>query len=114
MNKNKQFDISYYQSLTRKMVLAIIIVSFTPMILVSGVILRQFHVSYREKVYAHLGEIVLKHKQDVDSFLNEKLSDIRFIAQSFTYKELSDESFLEKKLKHFRKNTGLSLKTWVW
>lgn len=80
------------------MVLIVIIVSFTPMILVGGVIYDQFHESYHEKVYAHLEVLVKKHKQNIDAFLKEKLSDIRFFSAAFNFQELSNEAFLEEKL----------------
>ena len=80
------------------MILTVIIVSFTPMILVSGAILYQFHVSYHEKVNAHLEELVQKHKQNIDYFLNEKLSDIRFLSQCPQCENLKHESFLEQQL----------------
>lgn len=88
----------YYKSLTRRMVFTVIIVSFTPMILVSGAILYQFHVSYHEKVAAHLEELVKKHKQNIDSFLNEKLGEIRFLVQNSEFENLCKESYLEQQL----------------
>jgi two-component system, NtrC family, sensor kinase len=88
----------YYKSLTRKMILTVIIVSFTPMILVSGAILYQFHISYHEKVAAHLEELVKKHKQNIDSFLNEKLGEIRFLVQNSEFENLCKESYLEQQL----------------
>jgi len=84
-------------------VLILIFVSFTPMVLVSGIILDEFRVSYREKIYAHLAELVLKHKQNIDTFLDEKMGDIRFITASFTFEELSDDIFLEKVLEDLRR-----------
>jgi len=88
----------YYKSLTRKMILTVIIVSFTPMILVSGAILYQFHVSYHEKVADHLEELVKKHKKSIDQFLNEKLGEIRFVAQNSELENLCKESYLERQL----------------
>ncbi|RZB38468.1 MAG: hypothetical protein SRB2_00216 [Desulfobacteraceae bacterium Eth-SRB2] len=88
----------YYNSLTRRMILTVIIVSFTPMILVSGAILYQFHISYHEKVAAHLEELVQKHKQNIDSFLNEKLGEIRFLVQNSEFENLRKESYLEQQL----------------
>ncbi|MBW2206961.1 MAG: GHKL domain-containing protein [Deltaproteobacteria bacterium] len=88
----------YYRSLTRNMILLVIIVSFTPLILVSGIILFQFNFSYKEKVEAHLAELVLKHKQNIDSFLNGKLGEIRYLARTHTFEELSDEDFLQGQL----------------
>jgi two-component system, NtrC family, sensor kinase len=88
----------YYKSLTGRMILIVILVSFTPMILVSGSILYQFHISYHEKVEAHLRELVKKHKNSIDYFLNEKLADIRFLAQNAEHENLCKESYLERKL----------------
>jgi len=89
------------------MLLTVIIVSFTPMILVGGIILYQFQASYHEKVHAHLEELVLKHKQNIDSFLQEKLGDIRFLADNFNFEELRDESFLRDRLESLQKEFGL-------
>jgi len=107
MDKSNRQHRDYYRSLIRNMLLIVIIVSFTPMILVSGIILYQFQTSYHEKVHAHLKELVQKHKQNIDSFLQEKLGDIRFMADNYTFEELSDESFLVDRLESLQKNFGL-------
>ena len=88
----------YYRSLTRNMVITIIIVSFVPMFLVTAIIYYQFQKSYHEKVYAHLGELVRNHKQNIDSFLSEKLGDIRSLIDTFNYEKLGDETFLRDRL----------------
>lgn len=75
----------YYRSLTRNMVIVIIIISFAPMVLVTGVILDHFSSSHHEKVFAHLEELVLKHKQAIDSFLEEKVQNIRFLADEIDF-----------------------------
>jgi len=80
------------------MALIIIIVSFAPMLLVGVAILFQFRHSYHEKVYAHISELVLKHKQNIDRFLEERLANILMMARTYTYEELSDETFLEDRL----------------
>ncbi|MBW1775923.1 MAG: two-component sensor histidine kinase, partial [Deltaproteobacteria bacterium] len=98
ISKENMLSNPYYRSLTRNMILLVIIVSFTPLILVSGIILFQFNFSYKEKVEAHLGELVLKHKQNIDSFLNGKLGEIRYLARTHTFEELSDEDFLQGQL----------------
>ncbi|GBC62293.1 two-component sensor histidine kinase [Desulfonema ishimotonii] len=106
MSRNENHTPRYYQTLTRRMVLILIVVSFTPMILVSGFILNQFRVSYQEKIYAHLGELVLKHKHNIDLFLREKLSDIRFVADVYSLQELSSEDTLREKLTSLRREYG--------
>ena len=80
------------------MLLTIIIVSILPMILVSSIILYQFDISDHKNVQAHLVELVLKHKQNIDSFLKEKLGDIRLMAKTFSYEELTDTDFLKDRL----------------
>ena len=106
MNEQKSPDGLYYRSLTRNIVLIIIVVALTPLLLVSGIILYQFKNSYQEKIYAHLGELVQKHKQNIDGFLAEKLNDIRFLAKTFSYEELSDESFLQDRLSTLQQEFG--------
>ena len=97
MDQNKGTLNGYY-SLTRTMLLVIILVAIIPMIVVSSIILYQFDTSYHEKVYAHLEELVLKHKHNIDGFLKQKLGDIRLLGKTFSYEELSDESFLRERL----------------
>ena len=106
VNKKRHEGRDYYHSLTRNMLLTVIIVSFTPMILVSGIILYQFRTSYHEKTYAHLEELVQKHKQNIDSFLKERLGNIRSLAQAFSFGELSDESFLRDRLETLQQQYG--------
>lgn len=98
LHKDRGKNNGYYRSLSRNILLIIIIVSFTPMLLVSGLILYQFHTSYHEKIRAHLGELVQKHKQNIDSFLKERLSDINSLMKTFSFEQLSDESFLRDRL----------------
>ena len=106
MKQGKYQKSDYYRSLTRKMILTIILVSVTPLILVGSIILYRFHVSYHEKVEAHLQELVLKHKQTIDNFLKEKLGDIRFLAETFCFDELKDASFLQDRLDLLQQSFG--------
>lgn len=97
----------YYRSLARNMILAIIIVSFIPVFFVSSTIFFQFRVAYREKVVAHLQELVQKHKQRIDDFLKEKLSDIKFLISNSDYSQLRDPVFLQKRLASLQQEYGL-------
>ena len=106
MKQDKQKKDSYYHLLTRNMLLTVILVSVMPMILVSGIILYQFEISYQEKVHAHLKELVLKHKQNIDTFLREKLDNIRFLGISFSFEELKNETFLRDRLEALQQVYG--------
>jgi two-component system, NtrC family, sensor kinase len=98
---------NYYQLLTQKMVLIVIIVSLTPMILVSTMILGEFKQSYREKVYAHLSLQILKHKTIIDNFLTERLNNIQFMTESCDFEEFKDENFLETRLAILQNTYGI-------
>jgi two-component system, NtrC family, sensor kinase len=91
-------DVNYYKSLTRNMMVIVIVVSFTPMILVSGVILESFQDAYTRRVNAHIEELVLKHKQNIDGFLRERLNNIVYLANSCSLEQLRDSEFLQEKL----------------
>jgi two-component system NtrC family sensor kinase len=97
---------SYYSSLKRNIVIVVIMVSITPMILVSGLILYLYQNTNRDKTYAYLAEVVQKQKQNIDSFLKERLDDIRFLTKTFTFEELSEDSFLQDRLFTFQEGFG--------
>ncbi|WP_319778182.1 ATP-binding protein [Maridesulfovibrio sp.] len=95
-----------YDKLSRKIALTVITVSLAPLILVGGLIFDQFRSIYRAKVYAHLAEVVDKHKDNVNNFLNEKLAEVQYLSRVFTYEELSDSRNLEQALKGMQQQYG--------
>jgi two-component system NtrC family sensor kinase len=106
MAENKRLTLPYYRSLNRNIILTIVSVSIIPLILVSITIYLQYRASHHEKVYAHLQELVHKHTQNIDSFLNEKLAEIKFLASSFGFEQLAQEPFLREKLEAMQKDYG--------
>ena len=50
MLQNKQSQEQYYKKFTRNMVFVVIIVSFVPMLLISGMVLRAYRLSYTDKL----------------------------------------------------------------
>jgi len=106
MTKSNQSSDHYFRSLNRNIILIIIIVSVIPLILVSSTIYYQFRASYHGKVYDHLRELVHSHTRNIDSFLQEKLSDIRFLTDSCGREKLGNESFLQERLVALQKDFG--------
>jgi len=98
----------YYRSLTVKMVVVIIVVSLAPMLVITGTIRYYFQASYQDKVLEHLRVLVRKHVRTIDTFLNEKLSDIQVLAKSFTFEQLCDEPFLAERLRVLQAGYGRS------
>jgi len=95
-----------FRALTTKMALSVIVVAFTPIILVSGILLYQFRTAYHEKVSAHLETLVRKHKQSIDGFLDARQRDIRVLARTFGFDKLRDEVFLQERLTILQQEYG--------
>ncbi len=98
--------LSHYSGLRFRIAIIVVIVSITPMALVSGVILYQFNIFSNEMVYAHLEQLILKHKQSIDDFLNQKLSDIGHFSRSYNLDQLRDKDFLQQKLRALQEEYG--------
>ena len=96
----------YYRNLSRNMVLLVMLISLAPMVIVTGIILNQFSRSYHEKVYAHLGELVLKHKRIIDGFLDERVQNIRFLADAMNVDQIHRDGSLAKALSHLQNVYG--------
>ena len=98
MNQEKYSTDRYFRLFIKNRFLSVILTSVIPLILVSVIILYQFYTSYREKVHTHLETLVKKHKLVIDSFLSEKLGNIRFLAETYRFEELINDSFLQEQL----------------
>ncbi len=71
---------TFYQELSRKIKILILVISFFPFILTTGFLFYRFNLTYTEKIQAHVSELVQKHTQNIDTFLSEKLGNIRYLA----------------------------------
>ena len=98
MVEERTFKKPYRRDFTRNMVLFVIVVSFVPMLFVSGMLLYEYSISYNEKLYAHLKEVVHRHAQDIDSFLHERLNNLQFLLDSCRNENLLNEAVLQEKL----------------
>jgi two-component system NtrC family sensor kinase len=97
----------FYQVLTRNIRIRILLVSIIPMILTLGILGWRFHMAYSEKISDHIGELVLKHTQNIDTFLNEKLGNIRYLARQLSSTEPDmAQQFLTSKLSELKDEYG--------
>ncbi|MFZ5565043.1 MAG: sensor histidine kinase, partial [Thermodesulfobacteriota bacterium] len=106
MTPAKEQTDSYYSLLTRRLIMTVIVVSFTPMVMVIAILLHQFEASYHEKTYAHLNEVVLKHKQNIDTFLKEKLANIQELVATIPFTTLSDKTMMGRELQNLKTAYG--------
>jgi len=97
---------AFYQILIRKITVLILIVSFFPMVLTTGILVYRFHLTYTDKIQAHISELVQKHSQNIDTFLLEKLENIQYLARLFGSSQQTPEVFLEKHLALLKNEYG--------
>ena len=85
----------YYHGLARSMMFTIILVSFAPLLIITLLAGYQYSVAYKAKVIAHLRELVLKHDQNVDTYLKERIAEIQVLADVEGITNLKDEDRLK-------------------
>ena len=95
-------DDRYYSSLRRNIMAIIITVSMMPLLAMMAIAGYQFHTAYRHKVVDHLGALVERHALHIDTFLMEKLADIRSLAAIKPLEKLQDPQELENILAIFQ------------
>jgi two-component system NtrC family sensor kinase len=96
----------YFRLFIKTRLFTVFCFSVIPIILVSSIILYQFKTSYYAKIYVHLETLVKKHRLNIDSFLNEKLGDIRLIASGNPFENLSTPASLEQELRSLQQAFG--------
>jgi two-component system NtrC family sensor kinase len=101
--KGENRRIKYYRSLLRNIVLTILLTAITPTVLISIFILDAFRVSYEEKVFDHLDVLTRKHKRSIDIFLEEKLMDIRLLAKTNRFADLTDQTTLGQRFNELQR-----------
>ncbi len=89
----------FYQELARKIKILILVVSFFPMTLTAGILFYRFNQVYTEKIQAHVSELVQRHAQQIDTFLSEKLGNIRYLAGQLEVTQQPHRFYFKNNLK---------------
>jgi two-component system, NtrC family, sensor kinase len=90
----------------RNLVLTVMLVAGIPLLFIGFGIVHQFGNTYRDKITDHLTVLVRKHSRTIDSFLTERLEDIRVLARSHPIEDLADQAFLTNQLAILRDEYG--------
>jgi two-component system NtrC family sensor kinase len=94
------------QPKTRSLVMTVMVVAGVPLLLIGIAIIQQFGEAYRTKITDHLTTLVRKHSRTIDTFLTDRLGDIRVLARSHPVEELAEQAFLTQKLAILREEYG--------
>lgn len=106
MNPEDLHSSQYYKTLKKSMAAIVILVSITPLLLISGVSTYKFHYSFQAKVEDHLKEMVQKHQQTIDLYLSEKLGELRLVARTRSLEEIINNALLAEELRYLQQEFG--------
>ena len=106
MRKKEQIYKTSHQKLARRMFTIIILVSFMPLVLVTGIVIERFQAAYKVTVHEHLRTLVDKHAGVIGDFMEEKRNTIQFLSSMAPYESLNKQTYLRDCLNNLQKNYG--------
>ncbi len=86
----------------RTAVAGLALIVLAPLLITGAINLQQFQKVYRSKVENELMAIIERHSLIVDSFIDDRLSDVRVIAREHPIERLSQPEFLRRVLNLMR------------
>ena len=86
----------------RSMVIGLALIVLAPLTITGAINLQQFRSVYRDKVENELSVMIERHSFIVDSFIQDRLSDVRVITREHPIERLSDATFLRQVLNLMR------------
>jgi two-component system NtrC family sensor kinase len=86
----------------RGSVVGLALIVLIPLVITGAINLRQFQAVYRSKVEAELTGMIERHSLIVDSFIQDRLSDVRVVARENPIERLSEPAFLRQMLNLLR------------
>ncbi|MEE4270873.1 MAG: ATP-binding protein [Thermoanaerobaculales bacterium] len=86
----------------RSSVVGLALIVLVPLVVVGAINLHQFQQVYRAKVDNELLGMIERHSLIVDSFINDRLSDVRVVAREHPLDRLSEPAFLSRVLNLLR------------
>ena len=83
-----------YKVFRRKIVLLMILVTLVPLSLMAAINYHQYRTRLKNEIMDPVGMLSNKAKHSFELFLEEKLSNVKFIASAYTIEDLADEKTL--------------------
>jgi two-component system NtrC family sensor kinase len=93
---------SYPEGRVRSAVTGLTLIVLAPLVIAGAINLHHFQRVYRSKVENELRGMIERHSLIVDSFIDDRLSDVRVIAREHPLDRLSDPLFLRRVLSLLR------------
>ena len=86
----------------RSAVIGLALIILVPLVITGAINLQQFQKVYRNKVDNELAVMIERHSFTIDSFIGDRLSDVRVITREHPIERLSDADFLRRVLNLMR------------
>ncbi|MFH1672389.1 MAG: ATP-binding protein [Pseudomonadota bacterium] len=96
----------FYTQLKRHFVKILLLSSFVPLILIGGISYYYLSATLKENSRRYLASLVRDHQIQIDSFLAERLSNLKVVSNSYTFDYLSERGHLSQVLDIFRGEYG--------
>ena len=86
----------------RSVVIGLALIVLAPLVITGAINLQQFQKVYKNKVENELSVMIERHSFIIDSFINDRLSDVRVITREHPLERLADADFLRRVLNLMR------------
>ncbi|MBW2647645.1 MAG: two-component sensor histidine kinase [Deltaproteobacteria bacterium] len=96
----------FYVQLKRHFVKILLLSSFVPLILIGGISYYYLSATLKESSRRYLASLVRDHQIQIDSFLTERLSNLKVVSKSYTFGYLLKGDHLPQVLDIFRGEYG--------
>ncbi|MDH4206698.1 MAG: ATP-binding protein [Desulfobacteraceae bacterium] len=96
---------NHFSAIRRILFTCMILVPLIPFILVLGTGYYYFKTSIESSTIASMNRIVEDHRHMIESFLNERENDLKFILHSYTFDNLSQSGTLETVFDHLQRES---------
>ena len=96
---------NHFSTIRRILLTCMILVPLIPFILVLGTGYYYFKTSIESSTIASMKRIVEDHRHMIESFLNERENDLKFILHSYTFDTLSQSEKLDTVFDHLQKES---------
>lgn len=104
--ENQAHQLHKYNTIKKVILFCMILVPLIPFILSIGIGYYYFSTSIEDSVILNMKRIVQDHRRMIDSFFMERESDLEFVVNSYSLKELSQPEKLDQVFYHLKKSSS--------
>ena len=97
---------NHYSTIRKNILFSMILVPFVPFVLILGIGYYYFTTSLETSTIESMKRIVKDHRQMIESFLEERRADLKFIVDTYSLQDLSRSEKLDQVFDHLRRKSN--------